>query len=118
MRWCLLAPVVELEDERGLPALRRSARLVRGHWIRVGSLVGASAVIALTVGPLLGVALIFLTSAPFALLNLVAGLVYAFLLPYVAIVTAYVYFDARTREELEPAAQPRELPPEIELRPA
>ena len=55
---------------------------------------------------------------PFALLNLVAGLVYALLLPYVAIVTAYVYFDARARIELEPAEQPRELPAEIELGPA
>ncbi len=115
VRWCLLAPVVELEGERGYEALRRSGRLVRGHWIRVGSLVGASAAIALAAGPLLGVALIFLTNAPFALLNVVAGLVYAFLLPYVAIVTGYVYFDARTRVELEPAEQPKELPAEIEL---
>jgi len=115
VRWCLLAPIVELEDVRGYHALRRSGRLVRGHWIRVGSLVGVSAALALAAGPLLGVALIFLTNAPFALLNLVAGLVYAFLLPYVAIVTAYVYFDARARLELEPAEQPHELPAEIEL---
>jgi len=54
---------------------------------------------------------------PFALLNLVAGVVYALALPFVALVTAYVYFDARTRGELEPA-QPSELPAEIELSPS
>ena len=35
-----LAPVVELEDRRPFPALRRSGALVRRRWIRVGSLVG------------------------------------------------------------------------------
>ena len=117
VRWCLLAPAVELEDRNGLSALRRSGSLVRGRWIRTGSLVGVSAGIALVAGPLLGVVLIFLTSMPFALLNLVAGVVYALALPFVALVTAYVYFDARTRGELEPA-EPSELPAEIELSPS
>ena len=117
VRWCLLAPAVELEDRNGLSALRRSGSLVRGRWIRTGSLVGVSAGIALAAGPLLGVVLIFLTSMPFALLNIVAGVVYALALPFVALVTAYVYFDARTRGELEPV-QPSELPAEIELSPS
>jgi len=118
VRWCLLAPVVELEGSVGIAALRRSGSLVHRRWIRVASLVGVSAAIALIAGPLLGVALIFLTDAPLALLNLVAGVVYALTLPYVAIVTAYVYFDARTRIELEPAEELGELPAEIELGPA
>ena len=82
VRWCLLAPVVELEGRGGISALRRSAGLVRGRWIRVGSLVGVSAGVALVAGPLLGVALIFLTEMPFVLLNFVAGVVYALALPY------------------------------------
>jgi hypothetical protein len=64
------------------------------------------------------VALIFLTETPLVLLNIVAGVVYALALPYVALVTSYVYFDARTRGELEPADDRRELPAEIELRPS
>ena len=55
----LVAPVVELEDHRPFPSLRRSAELVRGRWIRVGSLVGVSAALALFAGPLLGAILIF-----------------------------------------------------------
>jgi hypothetical protein len=118
VRWCLLAPVVELEGRGGIAALRRSAGLVHGRWIRVGSLVGVSAGVALIAGPLLGVALIFLTSMPLALLNIVAGVVYALALPYVALVTSYVYFDARTRGELEPVERPSQLPAEIELHPS
>ena len=118
VRWCLLAPVVELEGRGGIGALRRSADLVRGRWTRVGSLVGVSAGVALVAGPLLGVALIFLTEMPFALLNIVAGVVYALALPYVALVTLYVYFDARARGELEPVERPAQLPAEIELHPS
>jgi hypothetical protein len=115
IRWSLLAQVVELEDRRGLASLHRSAELVRRRWVRVASLVGVSAVVALAAGPLLGAVLIFLTSAPLPLLNLVAGVVYAAAMPFVALTTSYMYFDARTRHELEPADEPDELPAEIQL---
>ena len=114
VRWALVAPVVELEDLRPYPALRRSGALVRGRWLRVASLVGVSAAIAIFAGPLLGAILIILTDAPFALLNIVAGVVYALAMPFVALVTAYVYFDARTQVELEPE-DVSELPAEIQL---
>jgi hypothetical protein len=45
----------------------------------------------------------------------VAGVVYAIALPHVALVTAYVYFDARARHELEPSDLPTTLPAEIQL---
>jgi hypothetical protein len=53
--------------------------------------------------------------APLPLLNVVAGLVYALAMPFVALVTAYVYFDARTRVELPSEREPAILPAEIEL---
>jgi hypothetical protein len=115
VRWCLVAPVVELEDRRPFVSLRRSAELVRRRWIRVGSLVGVSATLALLAGPLFGTILIFTTEMPLALLNVVAGVVYALAMPFVALVTAYVYFDARARLELEPVERVSELPQEISL---
>jgi hypothetical protein len=117
VRWCLVAPVVELDGRRPFPSLRRSGELVRRRWIRVGSLVGVSAAVALIAGPLLGAILIFLTNAPLALLNVFAGLVYALAMPFVALVTGYVYFDARARVELEPVEHLSELPAEIQLQP-
>jgi len=118
VRWALLAPVAELENRGGRDALRRSAELVRGHWLRVGSLVVLGGMLALLSGPLLGALLIFVWNSSLVLLNLVAGIVYAVALPFVALVTSYVYFDARTRHELEPREAVDELPAEIALDPS
>ena len=118
VRWALLAPVAELEDRGGRDALRRSAELVRGRWLRVGSLVVLGGLLALVSGPLVGALLIFASNSSLALLNLVAGIVYAVALPFVALVTSYVYFDARTRHELEPREAVDELPAEIALDPS
>jgi hypothetical protein len=115
VRWALLAQVVELEGRSGAGALGRSADLVRRHWLRVASLVGVGAALAIVAGPLLGAVLIFVTDAPLQLLNVLAGVVYALAMPFVALTTTYVYFDVRTRHELEPADEPDELPAEIQL---
>ncbi|HKB21071.1 MAG TPA: hypothetical protein VKC65_08675 [Gaiellaceae bacterium] len=117
VRWAFLAQVVELEGSPGIGALHRSATLVRGRWFRVASLVGVGLVVALAMGPLAGALLIVLTEAPFALLNVVAGVVYALAMPFVAIATTYVYFDARVRTELEPKEAPADLTAEIEISP-
>ncbi len=115
VRWCLVAPVAAVEQRGGTRALRQSGRLVSGRWFRTGSLVGLSAAIALVSGPLLGALMIFVVSLPLATINVVAGVVYAIALPFVGLVTAYAYFDARARLELEPAERPAELPAEISL---
>ena len=115
IRWALLAQVVEVEGGSAAGALRRSGRLVRGRWLRVASLVGVGSVLVLAAGPLLGAVLILLTDAPLPLLNVVAGIVYALAMPFVALTTSYVYFDARARVELEAPDEPRELPAEIQL---
>jgi hypothetical protein len=47
----------------------------------------------------------------------VASVVYVVALPFVSLVTAYTYFDARARYELEPA-RPAELPAEVGVDPA
>ncbi len=118
VRWSLLAPVVELEDRPPFEALRRSGALVRGRWLRVGSLVGLGGLIALAAGPLLGALLIFVSNSSLAFLNLFAGIVYAIALPFVAVVTVYVYCDARARQELEPRDVRTELPAEVSIEPA
>jgi hypothetical protein len=115
VRCALLAQVVELERRTAFGALRRSFRLVRGRWLKVGSLVVVSAVVAVAAGPLFGALLILLTDAPLGLLNVVTGLVYTVAMPFVALTTAYVYFDTRARDELASEREPAVLPAEIEL---
>jgi hypothetical protein len=114
VRWALIASVVELEGLSAPGALRRSGRLVRRRWLKVGSLALVGGGIALAAGPLLGALLIFVTDAPLWVLNTVAGVVYAVATPFVALAIAYLYFDARARDELA-EREPDQLPAEIEL---
>ena len=114
VRWALAVYAVEFEDRSALDALRRSGRLVRRRWLKVASYGVFGAALALILGPLVGTLLIVLTSAPLALLNLVAGVVNAVTMPFVALTTAYVYFDARARLELDPADEADELPAEFQ----
>jgi hypothetical protein len=114
-RWALVVPVVELEEASALDALRRSRELVRGRWLKVASLIVAGGAVVLGLGPLVGVLLILVTNAPFWLVNVVAGVVYAVTMPIVALATAYAYFDARVRVEVEGEHHPAELAAEIGL---
>jgi hypothetical protein len=112
--WALVVPVVELEGLPATAALRRSGRLVHGAWLKVITLTVVGAALALLAGPLIGAVLIILTDTPLWVLNLVAGLVYTVALPFVALTTMYVYLDTRVRRD-QAAAQPAELPPEMDL---
>jgi hypothetical protein len=114
-RWSLIVPAIELEGASGVGALRRSGRLVRRRWLKVSSLIVVGGALAILSGPLLGVLLILVTDTPLWLINVVAGVVYAVTMPFVALITAYVYFDARVRGELAAEHEPAELPAEIEL---
>jgi hypothetical protein len=114
-RWSLIVPAIELEGASAVGALRRSGRLVRRRWLKVSSLIVVGGALVILSGPLLGVLLILVTDTPFWLVNVVAGVVYAVTMPFVALTTAYVYFDARARGELAAEHEPAELPAEIEL---
>ena len=53
--------------------------------------------------------------SPFWLINLVAGVIYALTMPFVAITTVYVYFDRRVAYELGGDVVVAGLPAEIEI---
>jgi hypothetical protein len=113
--WALIAPCIELEGLSALGGLRRSRRLVRGSWFKVTSLIVVGTAFALAIGPLIGVGLILVAGWPFWLINLVAGVIYALTMPFVAITTVYVYFDRRVAYELAGDVVVTELPAEIEI---
>jgi hypothetical protein len=114
-RWALIAPSIELERLDALAGLRRSGNLVEGAWLKVASLIVIGGALSVAVGPIVGVALILGTDAPFWLVNVVAGVIYSVTMPLVAITTAYVYFDQRVADELASEGAPTELPAEIEF---
>jgi hypothetical protein len=112
-RWAVVVPVIEVEDAGALSGLRRSRRLVSGHWLKVASLVVAGGGLVFVLGPLVGALLILATDAPLWLVNVAAGVIYALAMPFVALTTAYVYFDCRVRDELRPHEAGEVLPAEI-----
>jgi hypothetical protein len=114
-RWALIAPSIELEALTAVGGLRRSGLLARGKWLKVASLIVVGASLAIVTGPLVGVALILGTGAPFWLVNLVGGVIYALTMPLVAITTVYVYFDRRVAYELGGGVEAAALPAEIEV---
>jgi hypothetical protein len=114
VRWALLVPVAALEGRSALGTLRRSGELVRLQWFKVGTLVVVATALALVTGPFVGALLILVADLPFGFVNVLASLLYAVAMPFVAITTTYVYFDPRVRERLEePAAA--ELSAEVTL---
>ena len=115
VRWSLLAQAVELEERVAIARSGGARSSCAAGGCERRALVGVGAALALVAGPLVGALLIFATDAPLALLNVVAGVVYALAMPFVALVSSYLYFDARVREQLAPAVEPSELPAEIEL---
>jgi hypothetical protein len=62
----------------------------------------------------LGGLLLLATSASFAVVNIVSGLIYAVAMPLVGITTTYVYYDVLAREHLAEHESPEaELPAEV-----
>ena len=114
VRWALLVPVAELEQHSALGTLRRSGELVRLQWFKVGTLVVVATALALVTGPFLGALLLLVADLPFGFVNVLAALLYAVAMPFVAITTTYVFFDSLARERLQEKA-PAELPAEVSL---
>ena len=112
----LFVPVIAFEGQPALRSLRRSSALVRVQILKTVVLLASSILLAGIVGPILGTLLILVTGAPFPIANIIAGVTYAVLMPYVGLTMAYLYFDARVRSELaqEDVNLPRTLPAEIE----
>ena len=98
--WALVVPVAELEELSAIAILRRSTSLVVRQPVKIAWLVVVTAFIALATGPVIGTLLILATDAPLEVINVVAGILYAFLIPFTGLTTAYVYYDTVVQERL------------------
>jgi hypothetical protein len=115
IRWAFLAQTLVLENLPPLKALRRSSQLVRGRWWKVATVVTFTTGLALLLGPLVGIGLLFATTATFDAVNAVSSIVYTITIPFAAIATTYLYFDCKVHEQLDPVEEKRTdaLPAEI-----
>jgi hypothetical protein len=99
--WQLVQQEIIFRDASIRGALRGSSALFRGHWWRSVIVIGVLSLLALAAGPLLGFALIFLNLSA-VLVNLIGSVVFALLIPYVAIGRTLLYFDLNAREAKAP----------------
>ncbi len=102
--WQFVQQEVLLEGRSLRQAFRGSTRLVRGHWWHTLGAIGFLWLLSVMAGPVLGFALIF-TTLPLSAVNLFGSLVFALLIPFVALGRTLLYLDlaAARAEEPEPA---------------
>ncbi len=118
IRWSLTAQTLEIEGLGARDSLRRSSELVRGRLFRTGFLVLGVAAIAAVAGPFVGALALIGSSAAFWVANLIAGIIYVFAFPFVAVVTTYIYYNLRVRHAIEPDTPDSVLPRELPVDPA
>ena len=97
---------IVIEERGGTSGLKRSGELVRGSELRVLAIAGLVNGTVALLGPMIGVAMMFVTPASLGLINLVSSLVYVFVLPAAGIVIALLFFDLRIRKEGVPEFTP------------
>ncbi|MGD9571519.1 MAG: hypothetical protein AB7V62_06545 [Thermoleophilia bacterium] len=103
-RWAVCLPACAIEGLRPRDALRRSADLTRGHWwrsARVSLLVNGVAAVS---GPIVGIALLFLTSLPLGAVNGVSSAVYVATMPFAGAALAMLWGDLIARRRGGPQA--------------
>ena len=103
--WQFVQQEILFRDKRMRAAFKSSTRLVRGNWWRTVRVAGILWLISTVTGPILGFALIF-TPLPLFWANLVGSLVFALLVPYVAIGRTLLYWDLSARHQ-EAATEPK-----------
>ncbi len=104
--WGFVKQEILFEDKSIREAFHGSADLVRGRWWHTVRVAGFLFVVSVVTGPILTFALIF-TALPLIWINLLGSLVFALLIPYVALGETLLYFDLSARAEVEPAKPPR-----------
>ena len=98
VEWQFVQQEILFRDASLREAFRGSTRLVRGNWFRTVRVAGFLWLISVVTGPILGFALIF---APLSLTwaNLAGTIVFALLVPYVAIGRTLLYWDLSARHQ-------------------
>jgi hypothetical protein len=100
--WQFIQQVIIFENRSIRDAFRRSHEIVRGHWWLTIRVVALLWLIGLVTGPILGFLLIFLNWSPI-MVNAVGSLVFALLIPFVALGRTLLYLDLCSREAEAPA---------------
>jgi hypothetical protein len=108
--WLFLQQQILFEDKTVRQAFRGSSELVRGRWWYTLRVAAVFWLIGTVTGPVLGFALIF-ADISLILINAIGALVFALLVPYIAIGRTLLYFDLEAEAVAAPAKRWRERLP-------
>jgi hypothetical protein len=108
--WAFVQQEVLFTDKSLRQSFRGSSDLVRGRWWHAARPIVFFSVLTTVAGPVLTFALIF-TPLPLVWINVLGSLIYALLIPYVALGKTLLYFDLQARAEVEPAKPRRSWRP-------
>jgi hypothetical protein len=108
--WSFVQQEVIFTDKGFRESFRASSELVRGRWFRTARVVIVFYVVGVAAGPILTFALIF-TALPLIWINMIGSLVFALLIPFVALGETFLYLDLGVREEEEPERPRRSWQP-------
>ena len=108
--WQFVQQEILIGDKGVRDAFRGSSERVRGRWWHTVRALGFFWLLSIAAGPVLGFALIF-TNISLLWINVIGSVVFALLVPYVALGRTLLYFDLGVRAEEEPAKPWRERLP-------
>jgi hypothetical protein len=105
--WQFVQQEILIGDKGIRDAFRGSSERVRGRWWHAVRALGFFWLLSIAAGPVLGFTLIF-TNFSLLWINVIGSVVFALLVPYVALGRTLLYFDLGVRAEEEPAKPWRE----------
>jgi hypothetical protein len=109
--WQFVQQEILIGDKGVRDAFRGSSDRVRGRWLHTVRALGFFWLLSIAAGPVLGFTLIF-TNFSLLWINVIGSVVFALLVPYVALGRTLLYFDLGVRAEEEPAKPWRERLPQ------
>ncbi len=108
--WQFVQQEILIGDKGIRDAFRASSERVRGRWWHAVRALGFFWLLSIAAGPVLGFTLIF-TNFSLLWINVIGSVVFALLVPYVALGRTLLYFDLGARAEEAPAKRWRERLP-------
>jgi hypothetical protein len=108
--WAFVQQEVLFTDKSLRASFRGSSDLIRGRWWHAVRPIVFFSVLSAVAGPVLTFALIF-TPLPLVWINVLGSLIFALLIPYVALGKTLLYFDLQARAKAEPAKPRRSWRP-------
>jgi len=105
--WQFVQQEILIEDKGIRDAFRGSSDRVRGRWWHTVRALGFFWLLSIAAGPILGFTLIF-TNLSLLWINVIGSVVFALLVPYVALGRTLLYFDLGARAKEAPGKRWRE----------